>query len=200
MENQSIIQLAFIIFIITNPIGNSPAILTLVKNFPIKRQKWIVLREGIIALGLALFFQYFGEIFLSLLQLKNYTLSFCGGILLFFVAMDLIFPDHGTVNSSKIKTEPYIVPIATPLLTGPGLMTIIMLFATKVPNSITLTLALIVAWIGVIPVLFITPYLQTLLGNKGLSALEQLMGMVLAMVSVEMLVGGLRSFVQSLNI
>lgn len=200
VDIRTVITLATTFFIITNPIGNSPAILTLVKDFPIAKQRYILLREGFISLLLAFFFQFFGEAFLNLLMLKDYTISLCGGTLLFIVALDLIFPDHSKDLKDKIKKqEPFFVPIATPLLAGPGLLTVVMLYSRQVPNNLTLSLALICSWVFVSIILLITPYLQKILGKKGIVALEQIMGMVVAMISMEMIVNGVRLFINQVN-
>lgn len=191
--------LATTFFIISNPIGNSPAILALVKDYPLKRQKYILYRECFLGLILALFFQYFGEHFLEALMLKDYSIALCGGILLLLVALKLIFPDHSNDSKLKQSSEPFFVPIATPLLAGPGLLTIIMLYSRQIPSNIIVSVSLIAAWIAVIIILQITPYLQKLLGNKGITALEQLMGMVLAMISTEMIVGGVKLYIQSIQ-
>lgn len=200
MENiDTIITLATTFFIIANPIGNSPAILTIVKDFPLARQRIILLREGALALLLAIFFQYFGEHFLNLLMLKDYTIALCGGILLFLIALDLIFPDHSGDADLTQKAEPFFVPIATPLLAGPSLLTVVMLYSRQIPIGLTVSLGLCFAWIFVLVILMITPYLQRILGNKGITALEQLMGMILSMISTEMVVSGIRLFMQNIN-
>lgn len=186
-------------FIISNPIGNSPAILALVKDFPIQRQKYILFRECILSLILALFFQYFGEYFLDTLMLKDYTIAICGGVLLLMIALNLIFPDHSRYSSAEKKTEPFFVPIATPLLAGPSLLTIVMLYSRQTPSSLTVSVGMILAWVGVTVILQVTPYMQRLLGNKGITALEQLMGMILCMISIEMVVNGLHLFLQNIN-
>ncbi|MCB1111830.1 MAG: MarC family protein [Chlamydiales bacterium] len=194
-----VLSLATTFFIIANPLGNAPAILTIVKRFDLVKQRRILIREAIAALLLALFFQYFGDYFLDLLHLKGYTVAFCGGILLFLVAISLIFPTDPEVEKIMQKNEPFIVPIATPLLAGPGLLTIIMLYANQEPNPFNVSLALVTAWIGVTVVLLATPYLQKLIGTKGIHALEQLMGMILSMIAMEMIVQGLYLFLQSLS-
>lgn len=199
IDFSAVIGLTVTFFLITNPIGNSPAILTLVKDFPLKRQKYILMREGVISLLLALFFQYFGEAFLSMLMLKDYTISLCGGTLLFIVALDLIFPDHTKQVKETSKSEPFFVPIATPLLAGPGLVTVVMLYSRQIPSELTLSLALVLSWFFVSIVLLITPYLQKILGDRGIVALEQFMGMVVAMMSVEMIVKGVQLFLQNIN-
>jgi len=194
----SIFALALKFFLVTNPIGNCPAMLALVKDYDFASQRKILAREAFFALLIALFFQFFGEAFLSLINIKDYAVSLCGGILLFLVALSMIFskPESDTVNVPK--QEPYIVPIATPILSGPGLMSIIMLNARLEPNNLKVTGAILIAWIGVIAVVASAPYLLKFFGKRGLIALEQLMGMILALMSMSMIVTGISLFVQTL--
>jgi multiple antibiotic resistance protein len=195
----SIFSIAITFFLVTNPIGNSPAILALVKDFDFKRQKRIMLRETLFALLIALFFQYLGEPFLNLLHIKNYAVTLCGGTLLFLVALNMIFPTPESNDTVSNKQEPFFVPIATPLLSGPGLLTIIMLKSQLEQNNLTITLAILVAWIGVALVMILAPYLQIALGKKGMIALEQLMGLLLAMIATDMLVTGASLFREQLS-
>jgi multiple antibiotic resistance protein len=194
-----IFQIALTFFLVTNPIGNSPAIIALIKDFEFSRQKWIMLREGLIALFVALFFQYLAESFLTIIGVEKYAVTLCGGILLFLVAFYMIFSEPEKSTTQTLKQEPFIVPIATPLLSGPGLLTIIMLKSQEVQDHLIITLSILLAWIGVMAVLLAAPYLQKLLGKRGLIALEQLMGLVLALIATDMVVRGTSLFLQTLN-
>lgn len=194
VDFHTVLTLSTTFFIIANPIGNAPAILSLVKDCPLERQRYIIMREGGIAFLLALFFQYFGEYFLGTLMLQDYTIALCGGILLFFLALDLIFPSHNERLKAKKKQEPFIVPIATPLLTGPGLLAIVVLFSKQIPSHFTITLSLCVTWVAIGIILYMTPYLKRFLGNKGMIALEQFMGMILSMISTGLIVTGASLF------
>lgn len=192
----SLLQIALTFFLVANPIGNAPAIIALVKDFDFEHQRKILIRESLIALLIALFFQYFGELFLSLLQVKDYTVSLAGGILLFLVALGMIFSSEPSKSSTATKQEPFIVPIATPILSGPGLMAIIMLYSKNEGNNFKITLAILLAWIFVLAVVTATPYLQKFLGKRGLSALEQLMGMLIAMMSASLMLNGVKLFMK----
>lgn len=192
----SLFQIALTFFLVTNPIGNSPAIVALVKDFEFERQKKILIREGLIALIIALFFQYFGELFLGVLHVQNFAVSITGGTLLFLVALEMIFSSGSSGSTKQQKQEPFIVPIATPILSGPGLMAIIMLFSKQEANNLKITFAILLAWIFVLAVVVAAPYLQKFLGKRGLVALEQLMGMILAMMSAGMILNGIKLFVE----
>jgi multiple antibiotic resistance protein len=197
--NTSSFSIALIYFLVANPVGNSPAILSLVKDYDFDRQKKIVFREALISLIIALFFQYFGEFFLSLLKISDYALTLTGGIVLFLVALQMLFHKPETSDSLSPKQEPFIVPIATPLISGPGLMTMIMVSSKEANNNFKITLAILIAWIGVIGVLVGAPYLQKLIGKRGMDALEQIMGMILGLISIGMIVNGARLFVKTLS-
>lgn len=194
----SVFQLALTFFIVSNPIGNTPAILALLKDYDFRNQQRILIREGIFSFFIAIFFQYFGEFFLGLLHIQDYTMSLCGGILLFILAFQMIFPNRDENETGSLKKEPFIVPIATPLISGAGVLSLIMLFAKQEANNFKMSLAITIAWAGVIAVFAVAPYLQKLLGKRGLLALEQLMGMLLAIMAAGILVKGTQLFIEAI--
>lgn len=193
----TLFSIAITFFLVANPIGNAPTIVALVKDYDFERQKKILLRESLIALLIALFFQFFGEYFLGLLHIKDYALSLCGGILLTIVALNMIFTVREEGGMVKLHQEPFIVPIATPILSGAGLMAIMMLYAKQENDMLKIFLATLLAWVGVVLVVYTAPYLQKILGKRGLIALEQLMGMLLALMAMEMIVKGISLFVNT---
>ena len=123
----TVFQLALMFFIVTNPIGNTPTILALLKNYTFNDQRRILIREGIFSFLIALFFQYFGELFLGLLHVQDYSMSLCGWVLLFILALEMIFPKSTEAEEASLKQEPFIVPIATPLRSGGVVLSLIML-------------------------------------------------------------------------
>lgn len=193
----NIFKIAFSLFLIANPIGNIPPILSVVRAFSFETQRKILIREALFSFLIAIFFQFVGESFLTTLELAPYTLSFCGGILLFIVALDMIFPHPQVVDNALSLEEPFIVPIATPLITGAGVMSAIMLYSSKpdVPFY-EVTLAIILAWVAVSGVTIGAPYIQKVLGKRGIAIMEQLMGMLLAMVSIGLMVNGVKQFLK----
>ncbi len=193
----TVLATALMFFLVANPIGNSPAILALIKDFDSNRQRKIMFREALFALALVVFFQFFGEAFLDLLNVEGYALGLCGGSLLFIVALSMIFP-VSSEESQALKQEPYIVPIATPLISGPGLMTTVMVKSSELDNNLVVLGGILLAWVGVTGVLVAAPYLQKLFGRRGLLALEQFMGMLLAMMSMAMIVNGFQKFYDTL--
>ena len=194
----SIFTLALTFFIITNPIGNCPAIISLIKDHSLKDQQRILLRESIFSFLIALFFLFLGETFASSLSIENYALGIGGGILLLVIASKMIFSDFDEHHEGKVKDEPFIVPIASPLISGAGLLTMIMLYSKQEQDDLKIFLALLLAWVGITAVLVNAPYLQVILGKRGMAALEQFMGLVLTLIGVEMIVKGMTLFLSVL--
>ena len=196
----SIFELALTFFIMTNPIGGCPLFIALTKGHSIKDQQKILLRESLFALGLAVFFLLMGETFLSRLNIQDYALSISGGLIILIVSIKLIFSLKTADDHIEMpKTDPFFVPIATPLLSGAGLLTVIMLFSKEEQNDWKIFFALLLAWVGITGVLVAAPYLQVFLGKRGLSAMEQLMGMLLAMMGIGMIVNGVSLFLTALQ-
>jgi multiple antibiotic resistance protein len=194
-DSQSILQLALTYFIIMNPIGNIPAIMALIKDFDFAHQKRIMRREGLFTFLVVFVFQFVGEYFLGLLEIGSPALSLCGGVLLFLCALGMIFPRQQISGEQKQAQEPFFVPIATPLLAGPGTLTFIMVTAANEPSTLKISTALLLACSGVLAILMVGPYLQKLLGKRGLAVLEQVMGMVLLVMATAMMLDGIRNFI-----
>lgn len=184
------------IFVVTNPIGNLPVLIALLKDFDLPKQRQILLREGILAYLIGLCFLFVGETFLDFINVSRYSISICGGSLLFIVALQMIFPHHQT-DVEALKREPVIVPIATPLLAGGCMMTTILVLGQQDPNTARVFGAITLSSVIVIGVLMVAPYIHRLLGCRGIIALEQLMGMVLAMLGIEMIVSGIHLFLNT---
>jgi len=189
----------FSLLLIANPFGCVPIFVALVKDFDLRTQRKILLRESVLGGFLALGLLYLGKPFLNAILIQQYAVNLSGGILIFLVAISMIFPtskEESTKEnkeSTSIKREPFVVPIATPLLTGGGLFATLMILTDKAPIQ-DITIALILCWLVVIPVSVGSVYIQKLLGKRGLLVLEQLMGMMLTMLAIEIMLGGVREF------
>ena len=194
----SIWSLALLLFLVANPVGNTPAFVSLVKYFDFHRQKQILFREAVFSFLIAFTFLFIGKPFLKILDIHSYALSICGGILLIIVAIDMIFPPESQLVGQGTHKEPYIVPIATPLITGGGVLSTIMIYAEK-ESLFTMMGAIIIAWIAVTCVVVSAAYLQKILGKRGLLAMEQIMGMMLALLSSQLIVNGVTSFIAVLQ-
>lgn len=193
----SIWSIALTLFLVANPIGNTPLIVALIKDFTLERQKQILFRESIYSYLLLIFFLFLGEQFLETIHIEKYAVSISGGVLLFIVALNMIFPAKRSANKEKIMQEPFIVPIATPMLTGGGVLSTMMIYAAKEQNNLKIALAATIAWVFVTAVVVSSVYLMRILGRSGLIAMEQLMGMILTMISTEIIVRGVKLFIEA---
>lgn len=188
------------LFLIANPIGNIPVFVSLIKDFEFRHQRWILFRESIFSLVLAFFFLFVGEPFLKTVLVEQYAVYLSGGILVFLISLNMIFPVHTEEKGAKtLSHEPYVVPIATPLISGGGVFSTILILAKQAPLA-NVSLAILIAWVPVFVIVCASVYLQKILGRRGLIATEQLMGMMLLMLSISLITKGLHAFGASAHI
>ncbi|URJ25050.1 YhgN family NAAT transporter [Candidatus Blochmannia ocreatus (nom. nud.)] len=190
------ISATILLFLIMDPIGNLPIFMSILKDLDPKRRQIIIIREMIIALLLMLGFLFVGEYILKFLNLHTETVSISGGIVLFLIAIRMLFPsDEGNNTGCSPGEEPFLVPLAIPLVAGPSVLATLLLLSHQYPQEIKLLiLALVVAWGLSMLVLMLSNVLSQLLGVKGISALERLMGLLLVMISTQMLLDGVHSY------
>jgi multiple antibiotic resistance protein len=190
----TVISMTLMLFFMANPLGNIPVFVSLVKQFEFRRQRWILFREAILSLVLAYFFLFLGEPFLNTIHIQQYSVNLAGGVLVLLISINMIFPVVSEETGPKVlRQEPFVVPIATPLLSGGGVFTLIMILSKQAPLA-NVSLAILLAWIPVIIIVVASVYLQKILGKRGLIAIEQFMGMLLMMMAIQLLTRGLHTF------
>ena len=182
------------LFLIMDPLGNVPIFLSVLKSVPPERRRKVLVREVLIAYFVLLLFLLLGDAVLRVLQLDQETISIAGGIVLFIIALRMIFPQtraHGELPEG----EPLVVPLAIPLIAGPSALAALLLLQRADPGgTIALWLAMSLAWALTAAILVAAPFFYRILGERGLMAMERLMGMVLVMISVQMLLNGISEF------
>ncbi len=184
------------LFLIMDPLGNVPVFLSVLKSVPQERRRAIVIREVLIAYVVLLVFLLLGDHALRLLHIEQETISIAGGIVLFLIALRMIFPDTGSYSDAP-EGEPLVVPLAVPLIAGPSAMAALLLLQRAAPSgSMDLWLAMTIAWALTAAILIAAPFFYRILGERGLTAMERLMGMVLVMISVQMLLDGIRVVIE----
>ncbi len=194
-----ILSAAIILFLIMDPLGNVPLFLSLLKELEPKRRRWVIFRELLIALLILLIFLFFGQRLLDLLNIQQESVSIAGGIVLFIIGIRMIFPLRGGVMGEQLAGEPFIVPLATPLIAGPSTLASLLLLVRNDPGRMFYWLtALLFAWAGVAIILMMSTGLYKILKQRGLAAMERLMGMLLIMLAVQMLLNGIRNYFQPL--
>jgi len=183
------------LILVMDPLGNVPMFLSILNSANPGRRKWITLRETFIAFIILLGFLFFGKYILQSMQISQPALSVAGGIILFLIAIRMIFPHEEDPYRNKQIGEPFIVPLAIPLVAGPSSLAFVMLLASQSPNHMWLwTLSLSISWFVCTIVLVFADILRKILGERGLTAIERLMGMVLTTMAVQMFLTGIQQF------
>lgn len=186
---------AILLFLIMDPLGNVPVFLSLLKTLPERRRRIVLARELLIALVVLLVFLYSGRALLELLHLRQESVSIAGGIVLFLIGLRMVFPTREGVFGDLPDGEPFIVPMAIPCIAGPSTIAALLLLAPG--RAADWTIALIAAWLASAVILFAATTLYRWLGERTLSALERLMGMLLVAISVQMFLDGVKNYLGS---
>ena len=189
---------AVTLFLIMDPLGNVPVFNSVLANCQPARRTRIIIRELILALVILMGFLFAGNAILSFLGLSQSSLSIAGGILLFIISLRMIFPGRNGGDVEE-EDEPFLVPLAVPLIAGPSTIAILLLLSSREPERIVdWSVALFLAWLVTAVLLVASPWLLKFLGTRGSRALERLMGMILVIVATQMLLNGIRDFISSL--
>ena len=196
-----ILSAGLTLLLIMDPLGNIPVFLSVLKKVENEsRKRKILIRELAIALIVLLVFLFVGQYFLEWLNLRQEAVHIAGGIVLFLIALRMIFPTENGVMGDLPEGEPFIVPLAVPLLAGPSTLAMLILLARSQPDRIfDWLIAVLGAW-GVTSLIMLSSgKLHKLLGMRGLIAVERLMGMVLVAISVQMLLDGITTYLKALS-
>lgn len=199
--NYTFASATILLILITDPIGNIPIFANALKHVPLARRPWVILREVLIAFALLLTFMFVGDSFLRVMNLSELSLQIGGGVILFLIALRMIFPPQGAgADQQEMMGEPLIVPLAIPALAGPSALATVLLLVSQAPSrrlewiaalSVTMAVSAIV--------LVLAERIQRIVGERFVVALERLMGLVLVAVSIEMMLRGIKTFAQQLT-
>jgi len=187
-----VLSTALTLLLVMDPLGNIPNFMAALKNVPESRRRGIILRECLFALALLLAVLAGGRSFMAVFGLSAEALRISGGIMLFLIAIRMIFPPAGAERPDHPDGEPFIVPLATPLIAGPSLIaTIMILTGNPAAGRLEIFSAILSAWAVSTLILLCAPSLARILRRRGLMAVERLMGMLLVVVAVQMFLDGL---------
>ncbi len=193
MDLSTIFSIAFFLFLLMDAIGNVPLYISVLKKFSPARQRVIIVREMLIALGLIIVFLFIGDALLSALNISDEAVQIAGGIILLIICLQMVFPkaqDHHETSTE----EPFVVPLAIPFVAGPAVLAAIIIYARQHINPLVMIISIIVAWIPSLIILLGASYLKNILGNRGISAVEKLMGLLLTLIAVQMFLTGFHTF------
>lgn len=192
----SLFSITVVLFLIMDPIGNVSSFLKLMQDIPPARQNWIILREMGIALLAMLLFNFIGEYIFQMLNIDEITVRLTSGLILFLFALKILFPSIDSPRLNLPKGEPFIIPLAIPLVAGPSLLATIMLYSHMETCEPLMLSAILLAWLASLIVLFCSPFLKKMMGNNGLMAAERLMAMILILIAIQRFFEGIEQFVK----
>lgn len=183
------------LFLVMDPLGNVPLFLTALRRVAPARHRRVIVRELVIALGVLVGFLFLGRGLLGLLQVSAEALTVAGGVILLLIALRMIFPSSEHSLREEVLGEPFIVPLAVPYTAGPSALATVLLLTSREPGRWPeWLLAIALAWLASSVVLYFAAGMSRVLGDRGLVAMERLMGMLLVTVAMEMLLSGLRQY------
>ena len=197
--NNEFLSAVILLTLVTDPFGNMPLVNAMLGGMAEGRRRLVIARECCIAYALLLAFMFGGQSFLALMRLSQTSLSIAGGVILFMIAIRMVFAKLDGTFGEKGGGEPFIVPLATPLIAGPSALATVMLMASRDPAQVGMWAAAItVTMLVTTLVLLAGTKLHRWLGEHAMHAIERLMGLILTAIAVEMLLAGIREFVKGL--
>lgn len=186
---------SLLLFLVIDPLGNVPFFLSALKTVEPARQRRVVVRELLIALVVLVAFLFAGAPVLALLHVSGPALTTAGGVILMLIALRMIFPTSERSMQEEVAGEPFIVPLAIPYTAGPSALATELLLVSREPEKWPSWLAAVfLAWLAASLIILFASSFRRFLGEKGLIAMERLMGMVLVTVAVQMVMTGISDF------
>ena len=182
------------LFLVMDPLGNVPLFLSVLKNVEPRRRRLVLFREVAFAYVVLVLFLLLGRGLPSFLGLEPEAIGIAGGIVLSLIALRMFFPSQGSLSGGALEGEPFVVPLAIPLVAGPStLATLLLLQSAATATTGALLIAITIAWLLTAVILLSSTFLYRILKERCLIAMERLMGMLLVMVAVQMLLDGFRT-------
>jgi multiple antibiotic resistance protein len=197
---------AFVTFLtIIDPVGLAPVVVGLTSHLSVEQRNIIVTRATLISAGIIAFFALVGRLLLDRLGINLYAFNIAGGVLLFLVAIDMLFGRPSGARETATEDEEAmtredvsVFPLAIPMIAGPGtIATTILYVDLATPNpldllAVTLAIisALLAAWIAMRSSMWITRYM----GRTGILVLSRILGIILAALAVQFVLNGIALF------
>ena len=187
---------ALTFLLVMDPLGNVPLFLSALRHTSHERRQWVILRECLIALALMVLFLFVGEGLLDLLHVDGPALTAAGGVILLLIAIRMVFPTpERNLKEPDLQEEPFIVPLAVPYVAGPSLLAVIVVLVSQTPTQWPWFLGgMVISWLLTTVTLYFSGFLQRVVGERVLIAVERLMGMILVILSVQMTFDGVKAF------
>jgi len=190
-----LIESTLLLMLVIDPFGNLLFVLSILADIPATRYRRIILRETFLAFVTLVLFAMVGEQLLGYMGIEQPAVSVAGGMILFLISLKMVFRSAAEIFEDSYRDDPFLVPIAVPSLAGPSAITAVMILRLQDRTGVgTLLFSLCVVMAITALVFLLGRRLSTYLGQRGLRALEKLMGLLLNLVAVNMILVGVRDF------
>lgn len=186
-----LVSAVILLLIVTDPLGNLPIVMACLEGS--KHPRFFVSREVLLATIVLILSLFFGPWFLRVLDLTEEALRLAGGIVLFLIAIKLIFPSDTSWMGVKHGEEPLLFPLAVPLVAGPSAVATVMLFSAQYPDRMGIwVIAILISMLASLVTFLFAPLLHKIVGNRALAAFQRLMGMLLTVIATQMIISGIK--------
>jgi len=199
METAFLITAFATLFVVIDPPGLVPLFIALTRGMSAEQRRAMAQRACLIATALLTMFGLAGEAILGFIGISMSAFRIAGGILLFLTALDMLFERRTTRREGQTPDadhDPSVFPLATPLIAGPGAIASIILLIGQGGGDWAATVAVLALTWGMILVTFLfllaSPPLERMLGRTGTIVITRLLGMLLAALSVQFVIDGIR--------
>jgi MarC family membrane protein len=194
-----IVSASILLILVIDPFGNMPLVISVLRHVPASRRAKVVLRECAIAYAVLLAFMFGGDKFMHLLRLSDNALAIAGGIILFLIALRMVFPHAEGIFGDTGDTGTFVVPLAIPAIAGPSALATVLLLVSREPQRVlSWVAALSLAMLVTVLVMLSAQRISGWIGKRGVIAIERLMGLVLTAIAVQMLLAGIERFIVQL--
>ncbi len=199
---------AFItLFVVIDPPGCAPIYASMTTDANAQQRRSMAIRAVVVAGGILLVFALFGEVLLSALHIELDSFRIAGGIMLFLIALDMVFEkrtERREQRAQKVIDTPEIedvsiFPMAMPMIAGPGSIASVMLLVSQnsgFDRALTILAALLAVLLLTLLALVTAGPLMKLLGSKAEAVITRLLGVLLAALAAQFVIDGLRASFQ----
>lgn len=199
MDSAFLISAFATLFVVIDPIGLTPIFIALTQGATPAHRRSVALRACGIAGAVLFVFAFFGEAVLGFIGISMPAFKIAGGILLFLTALDMLFERRTKRRQDQadgdVQPDPSVFPIAIPLIAGPGAIASVILLAGQ-STSTAQVLAVLGVTLGVLMITLVfflaSGLIERGLGRTGINVATRLLGMLLAALSVQFVLDGLR--------
>lgn len=201
---EQLLQTFVTLFIVIDPVGIATIFMALTHAANKSYQKKMAIRGTMTASAILFIFFFMGDRLLELLGIGIPAFRIAGGILLFLIAIDMVFARHSGLRSTTVreqreaehKNDISVFPLAFPLIAGPGALTTVLLMANT-PGTIALIAGMSIILAGVLlmtlfSLLFATG-ISHLLGETGANMISRLLGLILSALAIQYIIDGLKT-------